>query len=193
MQWIFDNLQILIAGAALVAYWLNNMRQAKEEAARERQEAEAEAEDVFGPDFDFGTPQDDPASRPAAPQPPPMPQAGPPPILRQTRTAPTPPTPSAVETELARQQAIQERLRLAREARQARPANTTGGAAATQARTSNRGGAAATQARVTGRTATSSATPASASTSLARRLRDRSEIRRAIVLREILGPPPGLH
>ena len=180
MQWIFDNLQLLIAGAALVAYWLNNMRQAKEEAARERQEAESEVEDPFGPDFDFGIPEHETAARPDAPQPPPIPQAAPPPILRPTRAASPPPAVlTAVETEMARQQALQERLRQVRESRQPRSTTT--------------GGAAATQARVTGRTATSSATPASASASLARRLRDRSEIRRAIVLREILGPPPGLH
>ena len=184
MQWIFDNLQILIAGAALVAYWLNNMRQAKEEAARERQEAEAEVEDHFGPDFDFGTPEEatPPRQNTPPPAPPPKPQAGPPPILRPTRAASPPPAVlSAVETEMARQQALQERLRQVREARQTRTTATT------------TGGAAATQARVTGRTATSPATPASASASLARRLRDRQEIRRAIVLREILGPPPGLH
>jgi hypothetical protein len=87
-----------------------------------------------------------------------------------------PPLPSAAleaEAELERQNQLQERLRALRESR----AVTTGGAAATRTRT-------ATQ--QTGYTA--SAIP----TSLRGVLRKRSEIRRAVILREVLGPPLGL-
>jgi hypothetical protein len=44
MDWIFDNLQILIAAGAGVAYWLNQRNEAKE-AEQQNREAEFEADD----------------------------------------------------------------------------------------------------------------------------------------------------
>jgi len=95
--------------------------------------------------------------------PPPLPSA-PPPLPPETASA----------VELQRQQQIKTRLREAREARAARPV----------------GRAAAAKARLAG-----AAGPPSSPVSpapLRSRLRNRSELRRAVLLREILGPPAGL-
>jgi hypothetical protein len=78
------------------------------------------------------------------------------------------------EAELKRQAEIQERLRQLRETK----AVTTGGAAATRTRT-------ATQ-------QTGFHAPAAARGGLRGAVRSRSEIRRAVILREILGPPLAL-
>ena len=58
MDWIFENLQILFVIAAAVAYWLNSLRQAKEEGEQDhgRDDRPVEVEDIFGPDFDFNSP-----------------------------------------------------------------------------------------------------------------------------------------
>jgi hypothetical protein len=100
----------------------------------------------------------------------------PPPLVRVH----PPPMPMAAEEAaresealLKHQMDLQERLRQLREAK----AVTSGGAAATRSRTAS---------QQTGYVAQI------ASTGLRTALRNRQEVRRAIVLREILGPPLGL-
>jgi hypothetical protein len=164
MDWIFDNFQILAIVGIALASWLKARSDAKA-AKREEQETRRELEepeDVFGPEQEWREPQQW--------SPPPMP----PPLVVTPRTPP--PIPAAameVEAELKRQMQMQERLRELRETK----AVTSGGAAATRTR-------AATQ--QTGYTA--SAVPIG----LRGVLRKRGEIRRAVILREILGPPLGL-
>jgi hypothetical protein len=165
MDWIFDNFQILAIVGIALASWLKARSDAKA-AKREEQETARreleEPEDVFGPEQEWREPQQW--------LPPPMP----PPWVVTPRTPPPLPAASlAAEAELKRQLLIQERLRELRETR----AVTTGGATTTRNRT-------ATQ--QTGYTA--SVVPVG----LRGVLRKRSEIRRAVILREVLGPPLGL-
>jgi type IV secretory pathway VirB10-like protein len=101
-------------------------------------------------------------------------------ILEKLAPPAPPPVPGAQyepgqedQAVLKRQMEMQERLRQAREARSV----TTGGAAATRSRVAER--------------KTSKAGPPVTS-SLHEALRDRRQVRRAVVLREILGPPLGL-
>jgi hypothetical protein len=119
-------------------------------------------EEIFGP----GEPWNEPQQWAPPPMPPPL-------VYKPQAPPPLPSAALEAEAELERQNQLQERLRALRESR----AVTTGGAAATRTRT-------ATQ--QTGYTA--SAIP----TSLRGVLRKRSEIRRAVILREVLGPPLGL-
>ena len=164
MDWIFDNFQILAIVGLALASWLKSRADAK---AAEREEREArreleEPEDVFGPEQEWREPQQW--------TPPPVP----PPLVVTPRTPP--PIPAAAleaEAELKRQMQLQERLRELRETK----AVTTGGAASTRTRT-------ATQ--QTGYHA------AAVPVGLRNVLHKRSEIRRAVILREVLGPPLGL-
>ncbi len=39
MQWIFDNFQVILAAAGAIAYWLNSQREAKAKAAEEQEAA----------------------------------------------------------------------------------------------------------------------------------------------------------
>ncbi len=159
MDWVFENIQILIGIAAAIAYWLTHLKQAREDRAEPPIE---DAEDVFGDEEDWEMPQREEARpRPAAP--PPLVKSVPPPL---------PAYAEAAAGELERQQEMMARLKRLREER----AVTTGGAAAAKARAAKRPKAPATP------------TPQG----LRRRLRDRGEVRRAIVLREILGPPKAL-
>lgn len=165
MEWILDNFQIVIALAAAVAYWLNNLRQPKEE---ERRDAGQEPrEDYFGPDFDFGQPEEETRQAPV-----------PPPLVRPFAAAPAiapPPLPTAAEAELERQQQMMDRLKLLREARDRAP-----------------DGAAATKARVAAKRTAPGAATAPAMPGLRSRLRSGPALRQAIVEKEILGPPVSL-
>jgi hypothetical protein len=131
-------------------------------AEREEQEARRELEE---PGEIFGPDEAwmIPGQQPA---PPPMP----PPLVR---TVPPPLPAVEVQGELKRQMDMQERLRQIRETKAA----TGGPASVTRVRTKN-----ATSAK------TASATPVS----LRGALRNHGQVRRAIVMREILGPPLGL-
>jgi type IV secretory pathway VirB10-like protein len=160
MNWVLDNLNIVIAIAAGIAYWLNNMRVSKEEARRQAEEPPPEeSEDVFGPDFDFGEPETSP------------PTDMPPPLFRQPVP---PPLPAAVDAgELARQAQIQERLREARENKAANRSSTEVSRSWIQARDRPK-------------------KPPTPSGGIKTRLRNTREIRKAFVMREILGPPVAL-
>lgn len=158
MDWISDHFQILALVGLALASWLKSRSDAKalEREEREaRRELEEQPEEVFGP----GEAWIKPISQPA---PPPLVRAIPPPVpVFET------------EAELKRQMEMQERLRQIRETK----AVTSGGAAATRARTKD--------AKAPN---TKTAVPAS----LRGALRNHGQVRSAIIMREILGPPLGL-
>lgn len=183
MDWLFDNIQFVIAFAAAFAWWLNKRR---EDAAGEDEDA------PLSPELQDSAMEEEArarriqeeirrkiAERTASP---PM---APPPVMEPewVRTEPETvvPPPLVVEQRydpdaaiLEQQRQLQERLRLVEETRRK--------TAALQTQIS--------QPRMS-RTVTAIAsrfTPGS----LAANLRSRSEVRRAIVMREILGPPKGL-
>ena len=181
MDWIFDHFQIVLLIALALGTWVKrrmDMKRMEQEESQEREEMAGE-EDVFGPDS--GWPQPQRQAEPAAP--PPIVRPSPPPLR-----PPTVPTAMPVElydtaAQLRRQQDLQERLRQIRASKTpatggATKATTTGGAAATRTRVS------AAQHHVS--------TAQHTKTSLPGSLRNRKEIRHAILMREILGPPVGL-
>jgi type IV secretory pathway VirB10-like protein len=165
MDWIFDNFQILAIVGIALASWLkarSDAKAAEREERRAREEMSEPDEEIFGP----GEPWNEPQQWAPPPMPPPL-------VVKPRTPPPLPAVAQEAETELKRQMQLQERLRELRESK----AVTSGGAAATRTRT-------ATQ--QTGYTA--SAIPGG----LGGFLRKRSEIRRAVILREVLGPPLGL-
>lgn len=201
MDWIFDNLQVLVFIAAGIAYSLNSMRQAKAEAEarREREQNPVDPEDVFGPDFDFNQPPDRqpqtevflPPPLPAEPQPAQaptastrerrgFPQAEPTPERPQAPHSPRQPAlQDALNAELERQRSLEQRILSLRQNRESR----NSGAAATQ------------RSVVANRAASRGGVPdvePSALDGIRSRLRNPREARRAIVLREILDAPLGM-
>lgn len=167
MDWVSDNLRILILVAGGIAYFLNTYRQAKAEERRAREERENYEE----PDF---TPP--PRRQPSVP-PPLERKSVPPPLARDFRPSPQPmaeyEAAREAATALKHQQDLAERLRQIRETK----ATTRGGAAATKTRIA----------------VEKSKKPAVIGpVNLRHRLADRAELRRAIILREVLGPPVGL-
>lgn len=166
MDWIFDHFQILALIGLALASWLKH-RMDQKRAAQEEGRPPAEMtddEDVFGPGEGWPPP---------LPQvPPPLVRQVPPPLAREHPSQPLETRPHAAI--LQQQLEIQERLRQIRETK----VTTTGGAAATRTRVS----AAQSHAKA--------AQPVKAG--VRGMLRSRREIRRAVVLREILGPPVGL-
>lgn len=165
MDWIFDHFQIVALVALALASWFKTRMNAKAAEREERRAREEmpEGEDVFGPDEEWRMPE---VPMPAVP--PPLVRVSPPPMpmaaVEASREA---------EAVLKHQMDLQEHLRQLRAAK----AVTSGGAAATRSR------AASQQIGYV---------QPLASTSLRTTLRNRSEVRRAIVLREILGPPLSL-
>lgn len=97
----------------------------------------------------------------------------PPPIPTYTYNSPAPPVIDEANAlrELERQSALREQLRQIRESK----AITTGNAAATRERNSGKGKA-----------------PAAITASLRETLKNRSELRKAVITREVLGAPVGL-
>jgi hypothetical protein len=161
MDWIFDNFQILALVGLAFASWLKSRADARA-AEREAQEARREyenPEEIFGPDEEWRRPYEEEA---APPVPPPLVRTVPPPILA-----------FETEAELKRQMEMQEKLLQIRETK----AITTGGAAATRARTKD---------------ATATKIAPAVPVGLRGALRHQGQVRRAIVMREILGPPLGL-
>lgn len=157
MQWIFDNFQIVAIVAIVLGSFVKQFLEAKAEERRAREEMERNPpEEVFGPDEEWETV---PTAPPPLMRPSPPPLAQPPPLRRSVE---------ADEAVLRRQEEMQERLRLAREAKAAK---------AREAAAVMTNGTPVKSVRKTG---------------LRGALADRAETRRAIVLREILGPPVGL-
>lgn len=163
MDWIFDNFQIVILIALGVGSVLKSLLESK---ARQKRESEEEFDpgDVFAPDEDYREP-----SMPSVP--PPLTRQAVPPPLRESGYD------EAVALETAKalkhQRDLADRLRQIRETK----ATTTGGAASTRARLSAKGTTASLEKGPLG---------------IRARLRDPAEVRRAVVMREILDPPVGL-
>lgn len=167
MDWIFDNFQVLALVGIAIASWFKHRMDAKaaEREEREARERMPDQEEVFIPDEEWQIPQEQ--AMPSVP--PPLVRASPPPLPMAQYEADR-----EAAAVLKHQTDLQERLRQIRETK----ATTTGGASATRARV------AASQ---------SHAKPAAAAkTGIRTALRNPKEIRRAIVMREILGPPVGL-
>ena len=167
MDWIFDNFQIVALVALAMASWFKSRMDAKaaereEQRAREEMAERGELEEY---EYGPGEPWQEVLMQPE-PAPPPLVRASPPPVPVVVAVAQN-------NTELKRQMELEERLRLLRETKVV----TSGGAAATRNLTASRQtGYAAPDARH----------------GLREVVRKRGEIRRAIVLREILGPPLAL-
>ncbi|MCW5548542.1 MAG: hypothetical protein KIT44_06215 [Opitutaceae bacterium] len=181
MRWILDNLQVVIAVAAALAYWLN---QRKQESAGEPPEPaeEGRPDDPFR---EFGADPAEaertrriqeeirrkiaeraggaPVAAPArVPEPPPLIQPEPPPARSAALAAA-----SAQEAILQRQRDLEDQLRNAQAIRRA---------------TQRKEVIAEASARK----------PTAARTALLGDLKGAENLRRAIVLREVLGPPVGL-
>ncbi|MEY4244872.1 MAG: hypothetical protein RLZZ245_2457 [Verrucomicrobiota bacterium] len=167
MNWILDNLQIVIIVVLALGSWLSSRMEAKKKA-----QEEMEYEETYEPE-----PEPAPMPRPQASVPPPLVR----PVLRQTLPPELPTAAARYEAAaeaasvLKHQRDLEERLRQIRETK----ANTTGGAAATRNRLASKG-------QPTPRP--SAATLPSIRSSI----RKRSELRRDIVMREVLGSPLGL-
>lgn len=165
MDWIFDNFQILALVGLAAASWFKTRMDAKaaeREAQREREEEGDQAPEESWQEM---------SKIPEAPQPPPLMERRPPPLVISSPPPMTAVLPNfETDAELKRQVDLQERLRQAR----ADKAVTTGGAAVTRARN-------------TAKTTTQLAITSQAS--LRSMLFDRRMLRRAFVLREVLGPP----
>ena len=164
MDWIFDHLQIVIVIGFVLASLAKRLLDAKT-AERESPDETMDDDDVFGPGRDWSQPM------PSVP-PPLVRPVTPPPLVREFQPQHT--REHENEIVLKRQQDLQDRLRQIKETK----ANTTGGASATRARV------AASQ--------TNAKTLQPAKASLREALRNPKEVRKAIVMREILGPPLSL-
>jgi hypothetical protein len=165
MDWIFDNFQIVALVGLALASWLKSRADAKA-AEREEREARRELEepvDIFGPAEEWREVQ------PAPMVPPPLVKVKPQPGRVVTYEAA-----NETETELKHQMDLQERMRQLRETK----AVTTGGAAVTRARSTSR--------------QTAQKSTSTAPISLRGALHNRGQLRRAMVMREILGPPLAL-
>lgn len=162
MDWILENFQVLIALGAGVAYWINKIR---EEREARRQEEDAAAEDA-GWEYEGYDPED--YEEEEAYEEEEEEAIAVPPPMPQIIIYPSapPPLPPKIDPVVERQREMMERLKALRAERAAAAQKHTPKAARTKTEGSNRG--------------------------LGSRLQDKSEIRRAIVLREILGPPAGL-
>jgi hypothetical protein len=150
---------------ALVGLALASWLKARSDAKAARREEEEARREMEEQGDVFGPEQE--WSEPQQWTPPPMP----PPLVAKPPTLPA--AAQEAEEELKHQLQLQERLRQLRETK----AVTTGGAAAT---------------RVRATTKKAGQTETAAPTGLRGILRKRSEIRRAVILREVLGPPLGL-
>lgn len=173
MDWLFDNFQIVALVGLAFASWLKHRFDAKMAEREERRGGSVppnDSEEEFDTEESWGQPHEAPS--PYVPSTPPkFPQytQGPPPLpkeetLRHTREA-------EAAALLTRQHELQERLRRIKETR----ANTPGGAAATKAKMAL--------------SQTNAAPPVSSSTSIRTAIKTPAELRRAIIMKEILGPP----
>lgn len=195
MDWIFDNLQILIAAAAGVAYWLNQRKEAQELEQQQREESAYEPDDYDASDDEARARQireeirrkiaeRSGGSRPVIlqepiEQPPPLferPREDRPPVAdpyahdewREKPEAPVGPS-AAERAVLERQKRLEERMReLATQKVQTKKLATV----------------------LTPRRRTRS--KSNGLRSLRDDLRETDSLRRAVVLREVLGPPVGL-
>lgn len=167
MNWLLEHFQIVIVIALAFASWLKHRADVKNAEAEERRAREemADGEEIFGPEDEWRVPQEQ--TIPSVP--PPLARSVPPPLTMARQEAER-----EVAAALKHQTDLQERLRQIKETK----ATTTGGASATRVRV------AASQSHA------KPLVPGKAR--LRDSLRDPKQTRRAIVMREILGPPLGL-
>ena len=171
MKWLFEHFQIVVLIGFALASLVKHRKGLAQAAEEERRANDEMAEDAEVLDTDRQPP-------PALP--PPVARQLPPPVVRKTtqplaRIGQAAPVISAADARILKQQEeLMARLQQIRDAK----ATTTGGAAATR----NRVSAAQRHPK---------AAPA-AKSGLRSSLHNRHDIRRAIVLREVLGPPVGL-
>lgn len=185
MDWIADHIQLVIAAAAAFAYWLNARKQQEDEDAEptnerqfrdESQEAAEEAERArrIREEIRRKITERSSGGSPQVPRP----VAGPPPLIPTLDVDPpvfapeTPRQPLIDTAMLEQQRRLREQLeeaartkRRAQEIRQGLPGKRTKQAATA---------------------------PALAGGGLRADLQNRASLRRAVVLREVLGPPVGL-
>ena len=167
MDWIFDHFQVVALIVIVIGSLVKRFLEAKAAERQARDEMPDEGEM-----FDPGEAWEPPQSQPMPSVPPPLVRMTPPPLTRES----TPQHSREYEAEviLKRQHDMQERIRQIKESK----ATTSGGASATRARV------AASQ--------SNAKTLQPGKAGLREVLRNPKEIRRAIVMREILGPPLGL-
>lgn len=182
MDWIFDNLPIVFFIVISVASFIKSRmeaRRAQDEAERMPPVNGQPEEEWFGPEEAWENPADQ-AKRTSPPTQTPSGRRSdlPPPLVKVSPLIPTS-NPATVraddfipsqDSELSRQQELRDRLQQLREKR----AVTSGGAAATKKRLAG---------------SASDSAASSPLPTLRRSLRNRSQVRRALVTREILGPP----
>jgi len=154
MDFIFDNIKILIFVGAAVLWVVGKIAEAKKKQQEQQQGQPWSPADDDGYDYDEAPQSAPPPYRPMVP--PPLPRA-----------AVAPPDFPSEDRELARQRAMQERLSALRKERTA-------------------------VSKASKKPVKAKAAPMVSPSSLKARLRDRRELRRAIVMREILDPPVGL-
>ncbi|MEX1049881.1 MAG: hypothetical protein WED15_10160 [Akkermansiaceae bacterium] len=181
MDWIQDNFQIVIIVLLALGSWLKARMDAKAAAAEEAAAPpeDFQPEDYFDPEEYFET--EDAEWQPPGSVPPPLERRVPPPLVMPSVI------PAAAQQAardhaavLKHQQELAERLRQIRETK----ATTIGNASATRQRYA---------AQEAARTHKGGGVPrVTVPLSLRDRLDDRRELRRALVMREILNPPPGL-
>lgn len=177
MDWIQDNFQIVIIVLLALGSWLKARMDAKAAAA---EEAAAPPEEYVDPEEYFE--MEDAEWQPPGSVPPPLERQVPPPLVMPSAI------PAAVQQAardhaavLKHQQELAERLRQIRETK---ATTTTGNASATRQRYA---------AQEAARTHKGGGVPrVTVPLSFRDRLDDRRELRRALVMREILNPPPGL-
>lgn len=162
MDWLLDHFQFVLIIGFALASWLKSRADAKRAAEEELQPREEGAGNDDGYE-----PEEDWQLPPAMP-------TAPPPLIREIAPPPLYVDTTEADAILKRQQEIQERLQAIKDSK----ATTTGGAAETRARIAAAG--------------KPSSPLALGANSLRSSLRDSKQTRRAIVLREILGPPVGL-
>ncbi len=170
MNWLFDHFQFVIIVALAFASWVKHRadsRNAEQEERRAREEMAGD-ETGFEPEDDWQVPPLEPAPEPL------VRRAVPPPLMSEATPPPLHAEMSGIEAILQHQRDIEERLQRIQHTK----ATTTGNAAETRARIAAAG------------KPQKSLMPAT--TGLRGTLRNPGQTRRAIVLREILGPPVGL-
>ncbi|MBW7895286.1 MAG: hypothetical protein H3C27_09255 [Opitutaceae bacterium] len=193
MDWIFDNLQIVLAVAAAFAYWLTQRKQAEQEENEER----GPETEQFPTRVDGELADEERARRireeirrkiaeraggmplppPAVPEPPPLYRREPEPQPVRPRPQPVPVEPQASAPQAedpwksvwVQQQKLQEQMKALADTR--RKANEF---VSPQAATAPK------------------SVPLVRGVSLREELGDRDRLRRAIILREVIGPPVGL-
>jgi len=173
MKWLLEHFQIVFVIVVALASLVKRRQEVAQTEEQERQArkdmAEEAAAEELGPASNPQLPVAPPVARQESP---PVARKAPPPLARLGEVPP--PVRSDEVLILKQQQDIQERLQQIRDTK----ATTTGGAVATRSRVS------AAQRHL-------KAAPI-AKTGLRARLHSRQEVRRAMVLREILSPPVAL-